>query len=339
MEGNPTEAINAKRLDASVDDMKISTDHELPIRLLYEKSQLRDPRVQTQEAAEGVPIATPTDEELHITLDEELQSTIEVADSLVHSTAPDITNKSTERPEPNATSERLSTKTPDSITICNNNLQPGNSDDSTGLQVFKVRLQHKAEEDIVQVGMPDTYGMSFPALHAAATSGCTTDGSESFTSCSSPEDSPSPGKIASSKKEAIIKRVLGRLKTWLDSRLTLLAYQLDGGGPSFELKDNSAMLGQNAAQPGQTARGEKRGRDSDAQDGSDDGKDDKDRNGSREPNRVQTDQEGGLYSACPFLKQNVRKYQTKRCCAWSGWKTVHRVKYVQPHYNVSLEGG
>ncbi|KAH8683754.1 hypothetical protein BGZ61DRAFT_535170 [Ilyonectria robusta] len=237
-----------------------------------------------------------------------------------------MTNQSTERTEPKATSERLSTKTPDSIIIGNNNEQPANPEDSTGPEVFKGSLQHKVEDDIVQVGMPGTYGMSFPALHAAETSGCTTDGSESFTSCSSPEDSPSPGKIASLKKEAIIKRILGRFKTWLDSRLTLLAYQLDGGGPSFGLNENSAILDQTAAHPGQTARGEKRGRDDDNQDGSDDGKGDKDRNGSREPNRVKTDQEDGQDFACPFLKHNVRKYQTKRCCAWSGWKTVHRVK-------------
>lgn len=320
------------------DEKMLSTDHELRIKLLYGKSQLIGPHVQTHEAAEGVPIATPTDEELHLILDEEMQSTIEVADPLVHSTAPDVANQSTERTEPNTTSERLSTKTSVSTIIGNDNQQPADSEDSTGPEAFKVSLQHKVEDDIVQVGMPGTYGMSFPALHAAEMSGCTTDGSESFTSSSSPENSPSPGKIASSKKEVIIKRILGRFKTWLDSRLTLLAYQLDGGGPSFGLNDNSAILDQNEGQPGQAARGDKRGRDSDDPDGSDDGKDDKDRKGSREPKQVKTDQEGGLDFACPFLKHNVRKYQTKRCCAWSGWKTVHRVKYVQAHYIASLGG-
>ncbi|KAH6984299.1 hypothetical protein BKA56DRAFT_716650 [Ilyonectria sp. MPI-CAGE-AT-0026] len=190
LEENPTEAINAKRLDAPVDDMKLSTDHYLRIKLFYEKSRLIDPRVQTHEAAEGVPIATPTDEELHIILDEE----------------------STERTEPKATSERLSTKTPNSITIGNNNQQSENSEDSIGPEAFKVSLQHKVEDDIVQVGMPGTHRMSFPALHAAETSGCTTDGSESFTSCSSPEDSPSLGKIASSNKGSDNQADLGPIQ-------------------------------------------------------------------------------------------------------------------------------
>ncbi|KAH7002569.1 hypothetical protein EDB80DRAFT_894587 [Ilyonectria destructans] len=308
------------------DDNMLSTDHELRIKLLYGKPQPIGPHVQTHEAAEGVPIAAPTDDELHLILDEEMQSAIEVADTLVHSTAPDVANQSTERTEPNTASERLSTKTSVSTIISNDNQQPADSEDLTGPEAFKVSLQHKVEDHIVRVGMPGTYGMSFPALHAAEMSGCTTDGSESFTSCSSPEDSPSPGKIASSKKEVIIKRILGRFKTWLDSRLTLLAYQLDSSGPPFGLNDNSAILDQNAGQPGQTARGDKRGRDSDDPGGSDDGKDDQDRKGSREPKRVKMGQGDGLDFACPFLKHNVRKYQTKRCCAWSGWKTVHRVK-------------
>lgn len=30
--------------------------------------------------------------------------------------------------------------------------------------------------------------------------------------------------------------------------------------------------------------------------------------------------------ACPFLKHNDQKFRHWKCCAWSGWPTVHRLK-------------
>ncbi|RFU34082.1 hypothetical protein B7463_g2229, partial [Scytalidium lignicola] len=42
--------------------------------------------------------------------------------------------------------------------------------------------------------------------------------------------------------------------------------------------------------------------------------------------RQKLETEGSRNLACPFLKHNKKEYQKWRCCAWSGWPTVHRVK-------------
>ncbi|KAL6409980.1 Zinc finger protein PLAG1 [Ilyonectria robusta] len=297
------------------DDMMLSTEHEVRIELTGEKSCMTNFDVQTMNNFSG-PL---------LILDGSTEE--KPGDDLSHHET-DIL--------PINNDANVTVETTSAIKIDLNIVQFPSAalpKQETGEHTIKEEPEEQpssptreVESDIPTQGPHDLSTASTPFTD---TNSFTTASCSSSDMAPSPESIPSPRTMASSRKDVIIKHVLKKMQTWLDSRLTLLAFQCDSGSNSPVASGQPPTPSPGETQNGQPRCRQKRSRGQDgAKDSDDEGTDEgKDNNGGPpETKRIKTESGDAREFACPFYQHNRRKYETWRCCAWSGWKSVHRVK-------------
>jgi hypothetical protein len=329
------------------DEMMLSTEHEVRVNLSDDEVYITYPDVQTLKRTDGLLNTTNKDMEQMVECNKTLTNLNlhpmkikSMLDNPSQTTSillsHDVTNNDPQqtREVPKPDSRPVAYKAPNETADHRVSIEPNATSNlvhqGIGSQIQKHCINEEDNQvdlsKALQFAIPDDSPQDFhePLTPSTDTNGCNTDGSVSSGTCSSPENLPSHN----SGKEVIVKRILNWFKTWLDLRLTLLAYQCDGGDQSPSFSKNSASPSQGGDRPEQSQWGEKRCRERDDPNKSDDERDDEGdgKGGGREIKRVKTEAKESRDFACPFYKHNRRKYQTWRCCAWSGWKSVHRVK-------------
>ncbi|KAG6367456.1 hypothetical protein INS49_001646 [Diaporthe citri] len=147
---------------------------------------------------------------------------------------------------------------------------------------------------------------------------------ESFETSSGSEGPNSPPCLAASRRDALIDRTISWMITWIDLRLSVLAFQTHGTceeSPRRFCLPQTQTCGTTDGPNQKRRKGCYKGRR---------GPDDEDSDGEE---RVPPPSQGYdavdneiVEFACPFLKHNPRKYGQIRSCSASGWKAIFRLK-------------
>lgn len=149
--------------------------------------------------------------------------------------------------------------------------------------------------------------------------------SESFETSSGSEGPNSPTCLAESRRDVLIDRTISWMITWMNPRLSVLAFQIRG---TCEESPRSSSLPQTGTSGTINGLNQKR-RNGCYDNGC--GLDDEDGDGEE---RVSPPSQGSdavnneeiVEFACPFLKHNPRKYGQIRSCSASGWRAIFRLK-------------
>lgn len=152
---------------------------------------------------------------------------------------------------------------------------------------------------------------------------------ESFETSSGSEGPNSPTCLAESRRDVLIDRTISWMVTWIDSRLSVLAFQTHG---TCEESPRGSSLPQTETCGTTEGLNQKRRRGyyKDGRGPDDEGGDGEKRGPPTPQGSDAMDNEEILEFACPFLKHNPRKYGQIRSCSASGWKATFRLKLVSP---------
>lgn len=150
---------------------------------------------------------------------------------------------------------------------------------------------------------------------------------ESFETSSGSELPNFPTALAESRRDIVIDRTISWMTTWVDSKLSVLAFQTHGTcgeGP----RGSPCPQAEPRGTTNESTRGNRKGCHKGGQ-----GPGDEDGDGENcvpPPSQVSGlgDNEETVEFACPFLKHNPRKYSQIRSCSASGWKAMFRLKLV-----------
>lgn len=152
---------------------------------------------------------------------------------------------------------------------------------------------------------------------------------ESFETSSGSEGPNSPTCLAESRRDVLIDRTISWMITWIDSRLSVLAFQAHGtceGSPRGSSLPQTETCGTTDGLNQKRRRGYcKDGRGPD-----DEGSDGEERVPPPSQGSDAVENEEIVEFACPFLKHNPRKFGQIRSCSASGWKAIYRLKLVSP---------
>lgn len=150
---------------------------------------------------------------------------------------------------------------------------------------------------------------------------------ESFETSSGSEGPNSPICLAESRRDVLIDRTISWMITWIDSRLSVLAFQTHG---TCEETPRGFSLPQTETCGTTDGLKQKRRRGcyEDGRGPDDEGSDGEERAPPTRQGSDAIDNEETVEFACPFLKHNPRKYGQIRSCSASGWKAIFRLKLV-----------
>lgn len=150
---------------------------------------------------------------------------------------------------------------------------------------------------------------------------------ESFETSSESEGPNSPTCLAESRRDVLIDRTISWMITWIDSRLSVLAFQIRG---TYEESPRGFTLPQTdiCRTTDGLSQKKRRGCYKDGRGPDDESSDGEERVSPPSQGSDAVENEEIVEFACPFLKHNPRKFGQIRSCSASGWKAIFRLKLV-----------